>query len=238
MIDLSIVIPAYNEEKRITDTLVSYSNYLQEKEYHYELLVVDDGSTDKTVRVVRALQLTVPHIRVISLPKNQGKGAAVRKGMLEATGSIRLFCDADGATPINELEKVIGPIQLKQAAISIGSRYLTDSDVQKKQPRYRVIWSRLVNKLVQRFLLPGIADPHCGFKAFSAASAEILFQQSTINEWSFDLEILGMARKMNFKIVEIPVKWIHDERSKGRIRQLPTEIKNVYRIKKHLSKSY
>ncbi len=238
MIDLSIIIPAYNEEKRITDTLVSMSNYLLRKEYHYEILVVDDGSSDKTVRVVQALQLTVPSIRILALDRNQGKGAAVRKGMLEAKGSIRLFSDADGATPIEELKKVIHPIRSGDVDIAIGSRYLENSDVQKKQPRYRVIWSRLVNKMVQRFLLPGIVDPHCGFKAFTAASAEALFQRSSINEWSFDLEILAMAKKMGFDIKEIPVKWIHDERSKGRISQLPTEIKNVYRIKKRLSKCY
>ncbi|NVK64416.1 MAG: glycosyltransferase family 2 protein [Flavobacteriales bacterium] len=238
MIDLSIIIPAYNEEKRITDTLVSMSNYLLRQEYHYEILVVDDGSSDKTVRVVQALQLTVPNIRILALERNQGKGAAVRKGMLEAKGSIRLFSDADGATPIEELEKVIHPICSGEVDIAIGSRYLENSDVQKKQPRYRVIWSRLVNKMVQRFLLPGIVDPHCGFKAFTATSAEALFQRSSINEWSFDLEILAMAKKMGFDIKEIPVKWIHDERSKGRISQLPTEIKNVYRIKKRLSKCY
>lgn len=238
MIDLSIIIPAYNEEKRITDTLVSFSNYLQMHPLTYEIIVVDDGSTDKTVRVIQSLQLTVPHIRILQLPKNMGKGAAVREGMLSATGSIRLFSDADGATPIHELGKVLQPILSGEAEIAIGSRYLEGSDVQKKQPRYRVIWSRLVNRLMQRILLPGIVDPHCGFKAFTASAAETLFRQSTINQWSFDLEILALAKRMGMSIKEIPVKWIHDERSKGRISQLPTEIKNVYRIKKHLSKSY
>lgn len=238
MIDLSIIIPAYNEEKRITDTLVSFSKYLQKIDFDYEIIVVDDGSTDKTVRVVQILQLTVPNIRIIELPQNKGKGAAVREGMLKAEGKIRLFSDADGATPIVELDKVIQPILDEQAEISIGSRYHEDSDVQKKQPLYRVVWSRLANKIVQRLLLPGIVDPHCGFKAFTAEAANELFKQSKINEWSFDLEILALAKRMNYRIAEIPVKWIHDEASKGRLSQLPTEIKNVYRIKKQLSKSY
>ncbi|MDG1334415.1 MAG: glycosyltransferase family 2 protein [Crocinitomicaceae bacterium] len=201
-------------------------------------MVVDDGSSDKTVRVIQSLQLTVPYIRILELPQNKGKGAAVREGMLKSHGEIRLFSDADGATPIEELDKVIQPILDKKAEISIGSRYHEYSDVQKKQPLYRVIWSRIANKIVQRLLLPGIVDPHCGFKAFTAEAASTLFSQSKINEWSFDLEILALAKRMNYRIAEIPVKWIHDERSKGRLSQLPTEIKNVYRIKKSLSNSY
>jgi len=235
--NLSIIIPAYNESQRITDTLVSFHKYLQNRELTYEIIVADDGSTDKTVCTVKSLQLTVPHIRILELGTNRGKGAAVREGMLAAKGAIRLFSDADGATPIEELDKVIQPILDGEADLSIGSRYHEDSNVQKKQPRHRVIWSRLANKIIQRILLPGIVDPHCGFKAFTADAAEALFTRSTINEWSFDLEILAIAKKMNLRLAEIPVTWIHDEDSKGKISQLPTEIKNVFRIKKRLSKS-
>lgn len=238
MIDLSIVIPAFNEENRISNTLLLFADYLSQKTLSYELIVVDDGSSDQTIKVVEKLTSTIPHLRILALSENKGKGAAVREGMLAAKGEIRLFSDADGATPIEELEKVIQPILDNQSDISIGSRYHENSDVQKKQPFYRVVWSRFANKIIQRLLLPGVVDPHCGFKAFTSDSANSLFQQSKINEWSFDLEILTLAKKMNFRIAEIPVKWIHDERSKGRLSQLPTEILNVYRIKKRLSKTY
>jgi dolichyl-phosphate beta-glucosyltransferase len=238
MMDLSIIIPAFNEEKRISNTLVSFHHYLQAKHEKYEIIVVDDGSSDKTVQTLKVLQLTIPNIRIIQLPENKGKGAAVKAGMLAAKGTIRIFSDADGATPIEELDKLLEPILRGETEIAIGSRYHADADVQKKQPLYRVIWSRLANRIVQRLLLPGIFDPHCGFKAFTSEAADALFSKSRISEWSFDVEVLAIAQKMNYGILEIPVKWRHDERSKGRISQLPKEIKNVYRIKKELSKSY
>lgn len=238
MIDLSIVIPAYNEEARITDTIKSFVSFLSQKTISYELIVVDDGSSDKTIEVVEDLGSTISNLRVIALTENKGKGAAVREGMLAAKGETRLFSDADGATPIEELDKVIQPLLEKKSDISIGSRYHETSEVQKKQPFYRVVWSRFANKIIQRILLPGVVDPHCGFKAFTSDAANALFNLSKINEWSFDLEILALAKKMNYRMSEIPVKWIHDERSKGRLSQLPTEIKNVYRIKKSVSKSY
>lgn len=238
MIELSIIIPAYNEEERITDTLNSFHEYMSKKPISYELLIVDDGSSDKTIEVVEKLKSSISNLRLIALPENKGKGAAVREGMLAAKGEIRLFSDADGATPIEELDKVIRPIQEKQSDISIGSRYHKTSDVQKKQPLYRVIWSRLANKIIQRMLLPGVVDPHCGFKAFSSEAANAIFRLSKINEWSFDLEVLALAKNMNYRMAEIPVKWVHDDRSKGRLSQLPTEIKNVYRIKKSISKRY
>lgn len=238
MIDLSIIIPAYNEEERISDTLESFHQFLNEKAINYELIIVDDGSSDKTIQVVEELKTRISHLRIIALPENKGKGAAVREGMLAVKGEIRLFSDADGATPIEELDKVILPLQEKRSDISIGSRYHETSDVQKKQPLYRVVWSRMANKIIQRMLLPGIVDPHCGFKAFTSDAANAIFRLSKINEWSFDLEVLALAKNMNYRMAEVPVKWIHDERSKGRLSQLPTEIKNVYRIKKSISKRY
>lgn len=235
MIELSIIIPAFNEEERISGTILSFDKYLSHKSISYELIVVDDGSSDDTIAVVEALGLTIPSLRVIPLAENLGKGAAVREGMLAAVGKIRLFSDADGATPIEELDKVIQPLLANESDISIGSRYHESSDVQKKQPLYRVIWSRFANKIIQRILLPGVVDPHCGFKAFTANAANALFRKSKINEWSFDLEILALAKNMDYRIAEIPVKWTHDERSKGRLSQLPKEIINIYKIRKSIS---
>ncbi|HTL83223.1 MAG TPA: dolichyl-phosphate beta-glucosyltransferase [Bacteroidia bacterium] len=232
---LSIIIPAFNEAARITPTLHSFHSFLENNFPSFEILVVDDGSTDETVTVVRSLMKELPRLKIIVCPGNKGKGNAVRAGMLAATGDMRLFSDADGSTPITEISKLLQPLLNNECDIAIGSRYAPGSEVVKAQPLYRRIWSRAANKLVQRILLPGIADPHCGFKCFKGDVAEKLFSLSKVNEWSFDLEILALALKFEKKIVEVPVKWIHDEQSKGRIRQVPQEIRNLRRIKKSMS---
>ncbi len=234
MKDLSIILPAYNEEKRIGSTLKKINDYLSKSTYSYEIIVADDGSTDETVNLVKNLQQNMPNIRIVCCETNKGKGQAVRVGMLAAEGQIRLFSDADGSTPIDELEKILAPIINGQAKISIGSRYLSESEITKSQPFYRRVWSRFANQIVQKMLLPGIVDPNCGFKAFEAETTHRIFSQCTVNEWSFDLEVLGLARKLGISVAEVPVKWIHDEASKGKIRHLPQEIRNLFEIRKRL----
>ncbi|MFT5823327.1 MAG: dolichyl-phosphate beta-glucosyltransferase [Crocinitomix sp.] len=237
MKDLSIVIPAYNEAKRIVPTIQKFNAYLAKTHYSYEIIVADDGSTDDTINVIKNLEIEIPELRLVRCETNKGKGQAVRIGMLAGEGKIRLFSDADGATPIEELPNVLAPIENKEAKISIGSRYLAQSKIAKSQPFYRRIWSRLANLFVQRLLLPGIVDPNCGFKAFDGKTAQFLFAQCTVNEWSFDLEVLALARKHDLTISQIPVKWVHDEASKGKLRHLPQEIKNLYTIRKRLNLS-
>jgi dolichyl-phosphate beta-glucosyltransferase len=232
MKELSMIIPAYNEAARIGPTLLSFYNFLATKEISFEIIVVDDGSTDQTVELVKGLKTEIPELLIIAMPHNKGKGCAVRTGMLKAQGQIRLFSDADGSTPIEEMDKLLPPILAGEADITIGSRYLDGAEIDKAQPAFRIVWSRFANRVVQQILLPGIVDPHCGFKAFSAAAAEKIFSLCTVNEWSFDLEVLALARSLNLRIAEFPVKWTNDERSKGRISQLPKEILNLYRIKK------
>jgi glycosyltransferase involved in cell wall biosynthesis len=232
--DLSIIFPAYNEAERIGPTLKLFSNYLSAKGFSYEIIVVDDGSTDHTIQHIESLQ--IPNCKVIPSVENKGKGHAVRIGMLAAKGKIRVFSDADGSTPIEEIDKLLAPLNSGDADIAIGSRYLENSEVTKAQPFMRVVWSRFTNKIMQRILLPGIADPHCGFKAFRAEAAEKIFPQCKINEWSFDLEVLSLAQSLGFTIKEIPVKWANDERSKGKFRQLPKEVYNVYKIRKSLQR--
>ena len=232
MTELSIIFPAYNEAERIGPTLRSFNNYLATKDLSYEILVVDDGSTDHTVELVEALKTEIPALKVIKQPQNKGKGCAVRTGMLYAQGKIRLFSDADGSTPIEEIDKLLAPLQAGIADIAIGSRYLEGAEIDKAQPKFRVVWSRFANQIVQKVLLPGIVDPHCGFKAFTAEATEKIFPLCKVNEWSFDLEVLALARTLHLRIAEFPVKWTNDERSKGHISQLPKEIINLYRIKK------
>ncbi len=234
--DLSIIFPAYNEAERIGPTIHSFNQYLLTKKITYEILVVDDGSTDTTVDLVKSLMKNIPQLQIITSLENKGKGHAVRVGMQQATGEIRLFSDADGSTPIEELDRVIQPILTGIADISIGSRYLEQSILEKSQPLYRRIWSRSANGVVQKLLLPGIVDPHCGFKAFSAKTAKNIFPNCTINEWSFDLEVLAKAQSLDLRLVEVPVKWINDERSKGSIKHVPRELYNFYKIKRGLRK--
>lgn len=232
--NLSIVIPAYNEAERIVPTIQQFHKYLSDKQMRFEIIVVDDGSTDDTVAVVSRLQQEMPRLSVIPLAANKGKGNAVRQGMLAARGSVRLFSDADGSTPVEEIDKLLKTLERGDTDIAIGSRYMQESEVVVAQPKFRVLWSRLANKLVQRMLLPGIADPHCGFKLFTAEAAQKVFSRCCVDGWSFDLEALAIARKLNMKITEVPVKWANDERSKGRISQMPKEIWSFWRIKQRL----
>ncbi|XZF15729.1 dolichyl-phosphate beta-glucosyltransferase [Chitinophagaceae bacterium MMS25-I14] len=234
MMQLSVVIPAYNEEDRIIPTIQQFNTFLSAKNIAFEIIVVDDGSSDKTVEKVSALKHQMFSVEIISLRENRGKGCAVRQGMLAAEGQICMFSDADGSTPVWQLDKLLQPILEDKADIVIGSRYLHDSDVVKAQPGMRVAWSRLVNWFVQKLILPGIADPHCGFKAFSADAVRQIFPPCMVNGWSFDLEVLALARRMRLRTAEVPVTWVNDERSKARIRHLPREFYNVYKIRKRL----
>ena len=230
--ELSLIIPAFNEAQRIEPTLRRVHRFLVARPARFGILVVDDGSTDGTVALVTALAGELPGLRVLCSPANRGKGHAVRRGMLAATGQVRLFSDADGSTPIDELDALLRALAAG-ADIAIGSRYLAASRVTRPQPWFRRVWSRLVNRVVQRVLLPGVADTHCGFKAFTAAAAAHTFA-ATVDGWSFDLEVLARARAHGLRIREVPVRWENDERSKARLRQLPREFRHVYRLRQQL----
>lgn len=231
--ELSLIIPAFNEAQRIEPPLRRAHQFLAARPASFEIIVVDDGSTDDTVALVTALAGELPGLRVLGSPANRGKGHAVRLGMLAATGRVRLFADADGSTPIDELDALLQALAAG-ADIAIGSRYLAASRVTRPQPLGRIIWSRLVNQVVQRVLLPGVADTHCGFKAFTAAAAARTFAACTVDGWSFDLEVLARARAYGLRIREVPVRWENDARSKARLRQLPREFQHVCRLHQQL----
>lgn len=234
--ELSLIIPAFNEAQRIEPTLRSVHRFLAARPASFEIIVVDDGSTDDTVALVTALAAELPGLRVLCCLANRGKGHAVRLGMRAATGAIRVFADADGSTPIDELDALRRALAAG-ADIAIGSRYLAASRVTCPQPWARRAWSRLVNQVVQRLLLPGVADTHCGFKAFTAAAAAQTFAACTVDGWSFDLEVLARARAQGLRIEEVPVRWANDERSKARLRQLPQEFRHVCHLRKQLQMS-
>ena len=213
-VDLSIVVPAFNEEHRLPPTLARLSAYLQTQPLRWEIVVVDDGSRDATCAVVEAAMASIPNLRLVRQTPNRGKGAAVRLGMLAARGQIRVMSDADGSMSPDQLPRLLAPILAGTAEISIGSRYAEGARSNIKQPWYRVVWSRLANRVIQRSLVPGVRDTQCGFKAFTAEAARALFSVGRIDGWAFDLEILALARLTGFAIAEVGVEWTDDRRSR------------------------
>jgi dolichyl-phosphate beta-glucosyltransferase len=233
--DLSIVIPAYNEELRITPTLERLHAFLAAGSRSYEFVVVDDGSTDGTADLVERLALRIPHLRVVRSRPNRGKGAAVRVGMLAARGEIRIMCDADGSMPPEEMPKLLAPLATGAFEIAIGSRYAPGAAPNTSQPRWRVLWSRLCNKVIQRYLVPGVRDTQCGFKAFTATAARDLFGRARIDGWAFDLEVLALARRRGWGIAEVGVSWTDDRRSRvNPLRDLWKVIKEALTIRRNL----
>ena len=217
---LSLVIPAYNEGDRIGPTLEKAFAYLRAQPYESEVLVVDDGSKDNTVEVVRAklaeLAQSPSQITgdLIELVHNAGKGAAVKRGMLTAKGDIRIFTDADLSTPIGEIEKVIRIIEQEKFDVVVGSRALEGRKLVKKhQPWYREFMGRIFNVFVQIFVFRGIKDTQCGFKGFRGRVADRLFDLQKVMGFSFDVEILYLARKEGYKVKEVAVEWYNDERT-------------------------
>ncbi len=211
--DLSIIIPAYNEAQRIAPTLAAIARYAEQSPLHIEILVVDDGSKDRTAEVVEAEAQRIPNLRLVRQVPNRGKGAAVRLGMLTARGHLRMMHDADGSMPIEELDTLLAAVTSHRAEIAIGSRYV-DGKAATSQPLYRRMWSRLCNQVIQRTLVPGIIDTQCGFKVFTSEAARELFSTGRIDGWAFDLEILALARRRGFSIEEIGITWVDDRRSR------------------------
>jgi dolichyl-phosphate beta-glucosyltransferase len=233
-VDLSIVIPAYNEELRIVPTLEALHAFLATLPLRSELLVVDDGSRDGTVATVEALRDRMPNLRVVRQVPNRGKGAAVRLGMLTARSPIRMMCDADGSMPAAEMQRLLDEIISHRADIAIGSRYVGGATA-AKQPLYRRLWSRLCNQVIQRSLVPGIADTQCGFKAFTADAARELFGKSRIDGWAFDLEILALARRRGYAIAEVGVTWVDDGRSRvNPLKDMWKVVSEAWTIRKNL----
>ena len=208
--DISVVIPAYNEARRLPKTLKIISNFFDSRQYSYEIVVVDDGSTDKTIE--KAKSLGIKHLKVLSYKVNRGKGYAVNYGVSRAGGELIIFADADNSTPFEQIEKLLAYSSEKD--VIIGSRYLKDSNILKKQPLSRRIGARLGNLLIRLILLPRINDTQCGFKMFNKTAAREIFARQTIWRWGFDIEILYIAKKLRYKIKEVPIEWLNDTDSK------------------------
>lgn len=213
---LSVVIPAYNEEARITDTLLRIVEHLDSQSYSFEIIVVDDGSADNTLCAVQKFAKTHPSIKAIHYKPNRGKGYAVRVGVLAASGEYILFSDADLATPIEELDAFWKYISAG-ADVVIASRPLKESRLVQRQPFYREWAGRGFNYVVRAFAVRGIHDTQCGFKLFRRDVAKRVFSLCTLEGFSFDIEVLHLVQRLGYSIVEAPVNWYHREGSKVKL---------------------
>lgn len=212
-IDYSVVIPAYNEQARIGATLAEVVRCVGEKQWNAEVIVVDDGSRDKTASIVKAVAEQYPYVRLLSNDRNRGKGYSVRNGMLHAQGEIALFTDADLSSPMQEAERLFAAIR-GGADIAIGSRWLERSRQTIRQPLYRRFFGRCFNLVTRMIMRLPFADTQCGFKAFTRPAAQTVFQLQKIDRWGFDPEILFIALKRGMTVREVPVTWGHDERTR------------------------
>jgi dolichyl-phosphate beta-glucosyltransferase len=230
MPDLSVIIPAYNEETRLPATLESVYLYLSQSPYSFEILVVDDGSLDATCEVVQEFAAHNDGLRLVSYAPNQGKGCAVRTGMLAARGDYLLMNDADGSSPIEEVDKLLNV--LKQGSdVAIGSRAKEDPNVVVKAQLHRTYIGNTFNLIVQRLLLPGIQDTQCGFKLFKRDVAQDIFSVARLNGYAFDVELLYIARLRNYKISELAINWTNAEGSKVNVlTDSPRMLMEVLRI--------
>lgn len=209
---LSIVIPAYNESSRLVPTLERIREYLSAQDYAAEVIVVSDGSTDATAAVARDWCPPGFPLAVIDRKQNRGKGYSVREGGAAAAGELVLFSDADLSTPIEEFEKFRSRLA-GGAAVVIGSRNLSGADLEIRQPFYRRVMGRVFNLVVKTFAVGGIADTQCGFKCFAAEAFAAIASRCLIDGFSFDVEMLFLARRLGFKIEEVPVRWLNAEGS-------------------------
>ncbi|MEA2011805.1 MAG: dolichyl-phosphate beta-glucosyltransferase [Verrucomicrobiota bacterium] len=212
---ISIVIPAYNEAERLPGFMKDVVKYMNEKakDFDMEVLVVDDGSTDNTVELVEEMIKKDKRIKLLKQIPNQGKGAAVRRGMLEATGKYAIYADADGATPITELENFL-PLIAKNEKIIIGSRKMTSQEVERERKGIRALMGIVFYKMVNFFAVPGIKDTQCGFKMYRKDIIHKIFPRSLENGWAFDVELLYLAQLMGHPINEVGVNWHEVEGSK------------------------
>lgn len=230
-IHLSVVIPAYNEAERIGATLGKIHDYLQTKDYPYEIIVVDDGSRDNTTGLVSQIARQIPCISLLENGVNRGKGYSVRAGVLNAQGAMILFSDADLSTPIGEVDKLI-PWLGRGYDIAIGSRGLPGSEILVRQPWRRQLMGKVFNRLVQLLAVSGINDTQCGFKLFTKEAARDLFEKQTVSGFGFDVEILFIASKNGYRIKEVPVKWMDSPNSRIDIWKDPfTMLTDLARIR-------
>ena len=214
---LTVVIPAYDEQHRIKPTLKEIIKYLSDKEFSSEIIVVDDGSSDKTNQISKEVLRKFPSHKVLKLSPNQGKGAAIKTGVSHAQGKYILFMDADNSTHIQQIENLLPYIE--EYPIVIGSRHISKESIKRKQSFIRRILSRTSNFLIRRMLRTRILDTQCGFKLFQGSVAKNIFDKVEIKRFGFDIEIIAITLAQEIPIKEVPVNWYDAGRSKLRAGQ-------------------
>lgn len=225
---MSIIIPAHNEENRLPRTLEQIFAFLERQDYSSEVLVIENGSTDRTFEVASDFLKDHANLSVIH-EEQRGKGNAIRHGMLTARGEFRFICDADLSMPIEELPKFISPAR-QDFDIAIGSREAPGA-IRYNEPPYRHLGGRAINLIIRFLILPGLNDTQCGFKCFRASTTESIFHQQTLTGWSFDIELLYLARRKKLRIKEIPIQWYFDSESKvSAVRDALRMIGDIFRI--------
>ncbi|MBI4370184.1 MAG: glycosyltransferase family 2 protein [Elusimicrobia bacterium] len=209
---LTVILPMFNEAQYVEAVISETANYFRAKNFDFDIIAIDDGSTDQTGEKLRRVGPAYP-LSVISLPQNQGKGAAVRRGILAAKGEFLFFLDADLATPVSEFDKFI-PHMNRRADIVIGSRRIKESDIVVHQSKLREFMGEIFYQAVYALLSNDVRDTNCGFKLFRREVGQRLFRLSRIDRWGFDAEILFLARHLGYAIKEIPVRWFNKPTTK------------------------
>jgi len=225
---ISVVIPAYNEERRLPQTLPRVLRFLQGQPLPWEVIVVDDGSVDRTAEIVAGMARQEPSLRLLRLP-HRGKGSALRAGMLAAQGTYCFLCDADLSVPIEDLPHFLPALQ--EAEVAIASREAPGAR-RIGEPAYRHLMGRVYNFLVRLLLLPGIRDTQCGFKGFRREVVSPLFSRQGMEGWGFDVELLYLARRLGYRIVEVPVQWTYGRHSRLRLFRDPWRMfRDLWRVR-------
>jgi dolichyl-phosphate beta-glucosyltransferase len=234
-IQLSVIIPAFNEESRLPRTLRQSVDYLKSQPYDSEIFVVNDGSTDGTERVVQEQRSAQIPMRLLVHPDgaNRGKGASVGRGMMEARGAYRLFMDADNSTTLSQVDR-FWPLLDKGYDVVIGSRALKYSVIGTHQAKYKELAGRLGNWIIRTLAVPGIRDTQAGFKMFTGKAADRIFPRLTIDRWGFDIELLVIAQSQGCRICEVPITWINASGSKVTMSSYLEVLAEVWRIRRNL----